>query len=172
MAFLKKGISRRAFNATIGATLVSQILPLKSFSSCSINASKDGLLHYSDQGHLNIYSGVGHTSFYSSENPLSLFKRKLKVSEDQCRFMIGRNPSQLPALLSGHINHLSFSTLATNEKAIEVLEEEIAKFGVNLDDILARKKIEIFEDGISSKTHYIANQIKGNGIIVAVKEVI
>jgi hypothetical protein len=172
MVFLKRGITRRAFNATIGATLVSQMLPLKNFSSCSINASKDGLLHYTDQGQLEIYSGVGHSSLYSSENPVSLFKRKLKISEDQCRFMIGRNPPQLPALLAGHINHLSFSTLATNEKAIEVLEEEVTKFGANLDDILARKRIEIFEDGISLKTCYMTNQIKGNGVIVAVKEVI
>lgn len=172
MSLKARGISRRTFNLAISASLIGQILPFKSFSLSNEHVSKDGLLHLTDEGKLNIYSGVGHTSIYSKENPLFLIKKKLNISEDQCRFMFGSNPEQLPALLSQHINHLSFTSKATNEKAIDVLKTSISEIGKDADQILLKNRILILDDQISLKTKKMVNQIKGNGIIVAVKEVV
>lgn len=166
-----KGISRRTFNATIGASLLVSIFPVSGFSFPNNNDTADGLLHYQSNGQISIYSGVGHSSLYSVDNPLPLVKKKLKVSEDKCRFMIGENPAHLPALLTQHLTHLSFSSLITNEKAVNVLSQKIEQLGGNVDQILKHKRLVIIEDKVSEKTRYIANHIKGNGIIVAVKEV-
>lgn len=172
MSLKTRGISRRTFNLTISASLIGQMLPFKCFSLSHDNITKDGLLHFTGEGQLNIYSGVGHTSIYSKENSLFLFKKKLNLSIDQLKFMVGNNPEQLPALLSQHTNHLSFTSKATNEKAIDVLKTSISEIGEGADQILLKNRILIFEEKISLKTKEMANQIKGNGIIVAVKEVI
>lgn len=172
MSLKTKGISRRTFNLAFSASLIGQLLPLNGFSWSLNNLSKDGLLHYSEKGCLDIYSGVGQTSIYSEENPISLFSKKLGISEDQCRLMYGSNPEQLPALLSQHTNHLSFTSKVTNEKAIDVLKHNLDNIGGDMNLRILKNRIMLLDDNISFKTREMANQIKGNGIIVAVKEVI
>lgn len=171
MSFSSRGISRRTFNFAFSASLVCFLQPFKSFSKSHNIFSKDGLLHYTGEGKLNIYSGVGHTSIYSKENPISLFKKKLNISEDQCRLMIGDNPEQLPALLSQHTNELSFTSKATNEKAADLIQKKLIEFEGGGVQILSKNRIMILDDKISSNTRRMVDQIKGNGIIVAVKEV-
>lgn len=171
MTVTVKSISRRAFNTTLGASLLGSMIPLSAFSFPVSKDAADGLLHYNSYGQLYIYSGVGHCSHYSAENPLSLFKDKLNVSEDQCRFMIGDNPGHLPALLSQHLNHLSFSSLKTNEYAVDLLLKEIDKIGGSLEHFLKNDRHSVIESGVTDKTRQIAHNIKENGIIVAVKEV-
>lgn len=172
MSLKKKGISRRTFNLTFSASLIGLSLPHKSFSLSPDNMTKDGLVHFTDKGYVNIYSGVGHSSIYSEENPIYIIYKKLELSTDKCRLMYGNNPAQLPALLSQHINHLSFTSKATNEKAVDVLKKYLSEIKGDSSLILSTNRIMLLDDNISKETKRIADQIKGNGIIVAVKEVI
>lgn len=127
------------------------------------SSKADGLLHMDLKGKIHIYSGVGHVGYHGTDNVLNIVSEVFKCNIDDLIVHLGNNPSQLPALLSQHSNHMSFSSAKTIKKAALILKEKSSK-GIELRETH-------LENGISKETRIMAMGIKLPGITIAVKEV-
>ena len=153
-------ITRRGFTVAMGAFGLSIGAKLPVFAEKKRD-SADALLHLRGDGKIVVYSGVGHIGPYSEENSSRSLMAKMAQNEDVI-FALSGNPAQLPAMLGQHLHHMSFTSIKTNDKAVELL-------------LGARKTVSnevryIIEDGIAQKTRTMIKSLSPEGIIVAVRQ--
>jgi hypothetical protein len=165
-------ISRRAFNksavlaAILGCTqgVFADLTSAKNLASISA----DGLLRYTDDGLVEIYSGTGHALPYGDGCAVNIVCQILGLKDGYYRLNVGNNPSHLPGVLKQFSNHLSFSNEKTNKVAAQLLAVEMKRAGQSS----ITKKVVIVKGLVSHETHNLINRINGNGLIVAVGEII
>lgn len=150
-------ITRRGFNISLMTTVIASAIPVK---ATTLQNKADGLLQIDKDGCLKIYSGVGCSSPYSDEDSVATVLEVLNNNFKSHRVMVGQNPDQLPCILAQHQNHLSFTNKNTNQAAAKLLKSLTGSTGPSF----------YVEDGVSDETREMANSLKGDGVVVAVRE--
>ena len=170
---LHQAMTRRMFIKSTSAAVV--FLPYSVSVSHIIEpqpggklSTADGLLHFTDAGMVDIYSGVGHMAPYGNTKAINIISDILGLKYDQYKINNGENPAHLPALLGQFSNHLSFATEKTNHMAAMLLAAQLK----DKTSDAKNKRVIIVHGQISNDTHEMINKIPGNGIIVAVGEIV
>lgn len=189
-------LSRRQFNKALAIISMAGVFsfPLKAFADEEHTA--DGLFHLNQNGKINIYSGAACLNPYGFDDAKDIIQETLGCLETDIIFNVGNNPKQLPAMLSQHCNHLSFSTKRTNHKTALILKSElISRIGIMVDpddcsfqlrngmikcsgrkyplkNILNVTNNVVEVGAVSKSTIEIAQSIKEDGLTIMVGEVI
>lgn len=196
MTFSHHHLSRRNFNKALVAFTVTSGFMGTSIAKAKGGQKADGLIHLDGNGKINVYSGIANYNPYSDDNSVVVISDVLNCSYNDLTMNVGNNPIHLPGMLGQHCNNISFSSIATNQAAAEVLKSELlqrveSRFGVvakdlrlfdgNLEadgqvfalkNLLQGRQNTVVRGDVSQKTKDIAKCIKETGITVMVNEVL
>ncbi|MEZ5756698.1 MAG: hypothetical protein R3D86_00600 [Emcibacteraceae bacterium] len=159
-------LTRRGFNAGLGAVSLSAGLPLRALAEQEGPDMADALLQLRGDGKLVIYSGAGHLGPYGTENIIDQLTALSGKKSGDIIFALCGNPEQLPAVLGQYSHHMSFTSVKTIKNAVKLLLQALPE---NKTDQKSTRYI--IDEGVCPATLEMMKRLEPDGIIVAARQV-